>query len=117
MKPPKGLARLRGPTFWPFLLLGLAAGCASALRHPDAADAAWAEQKWSGTSLEALREGRERYVETCAGCHQLYQPGERSSAEWETIVQQMQDEQDVVLTDDEAVKIYRYLVTASRKLD
>jgi len=113
----RGFAGHSGPLYALLLSLGFIASCASALRHPDAADANWARQKWAGASLESLEDGRARYVEKCAGCHQLHQPNEFGEVGWKQALQKMQSDHDVELTAEQVENIYRYLVSAGRAPD
>lgn len=90
-------------------------GCAAALAQPTKRDAAYAAKRWPGTTLGELRQGRDLFVRTCAGCHMLKDPASRTPAEWRMEVEQMRGKKGVSLDDRQAELIVRYLSTISSR--
>jgi cytochrome c5 len=86
----------------------LAIACGGGLPHANQADAAFAAQRWPGTTLEALNQGRSLYVRRCGTCHSLYDPAERDEAAWRESVQEMRERAHLDAGRDEL--ILRYLV-------
>ena len=62
----------------------------------------------------ALEAGRQEFVETCSGCHNLPVPASRSPREWAGVVFEMVEEEDVELTEQQREAIVRYLQEAAR---
>ena len=93
--------------------LALPFGCAASLPHATVQDAAWAEQRWSGTSRADLETGRGHYVRACGSCHTLKLPGELPPERWESEVRRMTVTHHIELSDAEQQQIIRYLVTLS----
>lgn len=84
--------------------LGCAAG--SAIPVPGEADAVRARP---GVTVEALRQGRERYVARCGGCHRLYPPDRVRRDEWPAVIERMKGL--FPLPDGDARLIEDYLTT------
>lgn len=85
-------------------------GCAASgvIPVPDEADAAR-----SGVTVEALRQGRERYVSRCGGCHRLYPPSHARREEWPKVLERMREFMDLTPEDERLVS--DYLVTFAGK--
>lgn len=88
------------------------AGCAAQLPPPGAEDAARAQLRWPGTTVEQLAHGRALYVEHCSGCHRVYRPGEYPSDRWPKLVGEMAER--AKLNPAQADEVVRYLVATSR---
>lgn len=95
------------------IVLGVAAGCASALPHATESDAVWAKTRWPRTSVAELEQGRDRYTHTCAGCHNLKLPSELPAERWAPAIHEMETEHGVKLSERDQELIIRYLVTFS----
>lgn len=85
--------------FSPLLLL-LLASCSTALYQP--------VSDGNNAHLDDLKKGRALYVNTCAGCHQLYLPNKFSAKEWKTNLDEMQSRAKI--TDADKELIYQYLI-------
>jgi hypothetical protein len=91
-----------------FLIVsGIICECGPGLYLPTARDA----QK-TGTELDTLLTGRKIYINSCANCHNLYQPSKYTTEEWVRNVNGMQKRAKI---DDEQKKILlKYLSSNSR---
>jgi hypothetical protein len=86
------------------LIILLASGlssCTSELYVPTATDAT------PTVTFEELQKGRRKYVEKCSSCHALYLPEKYSSAQWRSILDDMEDE--AKMNPDEKDLIVKYL--------
>ena len=92
--------------------LVVSTGCVSLVR-PSEVHVAWATARWPDATLTQLEQGRAVYVARCSGCHALHLPSELYPEDWPEQVREMEQEQDVVLTDDERTSMLRYLAAAS----
>lgn len=92
----------------------LALGCSTVVVHPSARDARWASEKWPGTTVAELEEGRSVFVARCAGCHNLPNPGSKSPEEWGNVVGEMATGARLTAADQDLV--LRYLSVASERL-
>lgn len=104
---------------WLFLALPLCGSfvaCIPVLVEPTLDDVALARARWPEITLESLHEGRALYVRKCAGCHALHRPEEYPADDWNGLITQMIEKQDVELEPHERDGIERYLVTASLRL-
>jgi hypothetical protein len=86
----------------------LVAGCA----HSNApvatdADAARAQARWPGITVEELNHGRKIYVGHCGGCHLPPAPASHPAAEWPGHVREMSERSG--LSSDEEAEVIRYL--------
>ena len=90
-----------------------AVACAAQLPVPTSADVEVARERWSAITLAELGEGRAAYVANCAGCHQLYSPSEKAPAEWLDAVDEMRREENVEVSEADAIKIKQYLYASS----
>lgn len=98
------------------LALGVAAllamvGCAT-LAQPGPADAAFAAERWPGTTLDDLAAGRALYVKRCAGCHALYRPERYPPESWAPHIDEMAER--AALKAGERETLLRFLMTMSR---
>jgi len=64
-------------------------------------------------SLEKLQQGRQLYINKCAGCHNLYLPSGYTSKEWAPIMDKMQSPGKI--DDVEKELIMNYLNSGSKK--
>lgn len=101
---------------WHRLVLGAVAlaaavGCAT-LAHPGPVDAAWAAERWPGTTLQDLAQGRALYVKRCAGCHSLYRPERYPPDLWAPHIDEMSER--AALKQGERETLLRFLETMSR---
>jgi len=106
--PPRGPSRLLRTVL---LLCVAGAGCVAALPSPQESDVARARSKWPGVTERDLAAGRRAYVSRCGGCHHLYLPSSRTSAEWTSIVGKMAEEAQA--SPAESLLIEQYLVALS----
>jgi mono/diheme cytochrome c family protein len=90
-------------------------GCAAALPHATEADRARVTSRFPDATLPQLEHGRSLYVERCAGCHQLRDPGSETPLAWPHLVAEMRDDHGVHLTHDEERGIVLYLVSVSSR--
>lgn len=88
------------------LILGLSA-CASTLYLPTDQDAVV-----QNVSLNTLIRGRELYISTCGGCHNLYLPAKYTNQEWILIMGKMQEKTKI--DDSQKELITRYLITSAK---
>lgn len=89
-------------------------GCASVVVHPSGRDASWASQKWPGTTVADLEQGRTVFVSHCAGCHNLPSPGSKTPDEWASVVGEMAAGARLDAADQDLV--LRYLSAVSDRL-
>ena len=94
--------------------LAVAIGCASQIPEPSSVDLEIARARWPEATLEELDSGRTLYIQNCAGCHELPRPGDFAPEQWWETVEEMRVDADVELTDEETIRIQRYLFAASR---
>ncbi len=85
--------------------------CATVVPEPTLATMLRASQRWPGTTLRDLNEGRAVYVRKCSGCHSLHTPDEFTPREWESKVPEMMVR--AKLTPTEANLVIRYLASSS----
>lgn len=107
------MTRLRSGTMV-VVLAAVLGGCA-ALPRPNAADASFAARHWPGSTLAELERGRDLYVQTCAGCHELRLPDSQPPERWQANVDEMRHKRGLHLSDEHARLIVRYLVTMSAR--
>jgi mono/diheme cytochrome c family protein len=96
-----------------FALAMLLAACAAQLAPPTAEDAARAQLRWPGTTIDELARGRALYVEHCSGCHRIYRPDAYPADRWPKLVGDMAERSK--LDAAQADQVVRYLVTTSRR--
>jgi hypothetical protein len=95
------------------LLAGAAAGCAMRpLPEPNAADAVRAANLWPGTTVDDLHRGKQRYVQSCSGCHGLIDPHQFPQARWPGFVKEMSGR--LQMSSNDLQDLTRYLVVASQ---
>lgn len=63
--------------------------------------------------LEDLKKGRSIYVNNCSSCHNLHNPNQYNSKEWEHNLNEMQARAKI--NDEEKQLVYDYLVNAPMK--
>jgi len=90
---------------------GALAGCAGRLPEPSAADAVRAAQVWPGTTVSDLHRGKQRYVQSCSGCHGLIDPHQFEAGRWPGFVKEMSGRMQ--LSSNDVADLTRYLVVAS----
>ena len=90
---------------------GVLAGCAGRLPEPNAADAVRAAQVWPGTTVSDLHRGKQRYVQSCSGCHGLIDPHQFEAGRWPGFVKEMSGRMQ--LSSNDVADLTRYLVVAS----
>ena len=106
---------LRGkPSHIAFAAALVVFACSPAVVHPNARDASWASEKWPGTTVAELEQGRTVFVTRCAGCHNLPLPDSKSSEEWATVVGDMATGARLSAADQDLV--LRYLSATSERL-
>lgn len=84
-----------------------ASACTPPPAAPVAADAVWAQQRWPGTTLGDLTQGRAVFVARCSSCHNLPDPAQKTADEWPAAVNEMAAR--AKLTSDQAARVSRYL--------
>ncbi|MBI5538499.1 MAG: hypothetical protein HY951_00435 [Bacteroidia bacterium] len=82
--------------------------CTSSLYTPNETDA-----QLANTSLDTLLVGRKLYINNCSNCHNLYLPTNYTNSEWQSIMNNMQQQAKI----DEKQKniITKYLIIKSKK--
>ena len=95
------------------VMAGASSGCATRpLPEPSAADAVRAANLWPGTTVDDLHRGRQRYVQSCSGCHGLIDPHKFPQARWPGFVKEMSGR--LQLSSNDLQDLTRYLVVASQ---
>jgi mono/diheme cytochrome c family protein len=89
------------------------AGCSSGLPHASEAHVAALRTSDPGVSVAGLERGRTLYVERCANCHSLRDPTSLPAHAWPAEVETMRRDHSVMLEDEEARDIVRYLSAVS----
>jgi cytochrome c5 len=89
------------------------AACGKAAAFPEVADARWAGTRWPGTTMVDLERGRGVFVSRCQSCHNLPDPQQKTSAEWDGAVAEMADRAH--LSSDERSYVARYLAAISAR--
>lgn len=87
-----------------FLLVGCAHSTAPVATE---ADAARAQARWPGITVEELNHGRKVYVGHCGGCHLPPAPSSQDAAAWPGHVREMSERAG--LSGDEESEVIRYL--------
>ena len=87
---------------------------------PSQADADRGSQKFSGLTLNELKEGKALYKDNCGMCHMLFEPNSRGEEGWNDIVPPMVDKVNKKAGHEELDKkmqdkILKYLVVMSAK--
>lgn len=82
--------------------------CTSGLYTPNAADA-----QLENTPLDTLLTGRKLYINKCSNCHNLYLPTNYTYSEWQTIMNNMQNQAKI--DDNQKLIITKYLKLKSKK--
>jgi mono/diheme cytochrome c family protein len=90
-----------------------AAGCAGQIPPPMDADALRAQERWPGTTVAELTQGRSLYIDHCSGCHSLYRPASQPAREWAAIVTEMADR--AKLDTDRSHAVIRYLTAMATR--
>lgn len=86
-------------------------GCVSSLPQPTAAQAASAQERFPGTTVEALADARTTYAQICAGCHTLYLPDHLSAERWPATIHRMQTRHRVALTKAQHQQVLMYVLS------
>ena len=81
------------------------------LPEPTEESASQASQKWPGTTLANLQDGKHLYLQNCMACHNLHSPSEFTPERWGDILEKMQ--QKARIDDPTKDLILRYLVVTS----
>lgn len=89
------------------------AGCSSGLPRPGSAHVAALRASDPSVDVPALDRGRTLYVERCANCHSLRDPTSLPAHAWPAEVEAMRRDHSVMLEEDEARDIVRYLSAVS----
>lgn len=92
-----------------------AGGCAATLPRPRPDDAAWAAERWTGTSVEDLAADRVLVVRKCSGCHTLHPATRLREDQWQNTVAVMAKEHKLGISDVERSRIVRFLRTFARE--
>jgi mono/diheme cytochrome c family protein len=93
--------------------LAATAACAGGLPHPTQIDVERARAEDPSVTLLDLERGRSTYMQRCAGCHALRDPGALTPEAWPGAVDKMQGSEHVRLSAEERSDILRYLRAAS----
>lgn len=70
-----------------------------------------AAERWPGTTLGTLKEGRKLFVQKCSGCHNLPMPSKHSNEQWPKLIDEMAKK--AKLNEEQKQLILRYLVTVT----
>lgn len=92
----------------------IASGCGGGAPEPTTADAARAAERWPGTDVSTLNQGRSLYVRRCGNCHALYAPAELTESEWRASVAEMRERAHVQPNEEGLILKYLVTVGASR---
>jgi mono/diheme cytochrome c family protein len=92
------------------LLVASSAGCAAGLPPVTKLQAERASERWPGTSVAQLEQGRVLYQGRCGNCHQLFSPGHFPEQRWRVEIAEMRERAH--LTTDQENLIFQYLATA-----
>jgi hypothetical protein len=90
---------------------GLAACATRSLPEPNAADAVRAASLWPGTTVGDLHRGRQRYAQSCSGCHGLIDPHRFPGGRWPGFVKEMSGR--LQLSSNDVQDLTRYLVVTA----
>lgn len=93
--------------------LAFAAACAGGLPHPTQIDLERARAEDPSVTLGDLERGRSTYMQRCASCHALRDPGALTPEAWPGAVDKMQGSEHVRLSSEERSDLLRYLRAAS----
>lgn len=86
--------------------LSLVQACGgSAFPEPAEPDLQSAAQRWPGTQLAELQEGRTMYLRRCGNCHRPFEPGEVAAGDWPKVIAGMQAQ--AKLSDAQAINRLR----------
>ena len=66
--------------------------------------------------LKDLKRGRAIYIEKCSSCHHLYRPKEYSLTRWFEAVREMEEEQEVEITEEEKSLLLGYILSVKLAL-
>ena len=108
--PTRARTRLTGAVL--MIVAALAVICCATLAQPTAADAAWAADRWPGTTQADLVRGRALYVKRCAGCHALPRPERYPTSTWEPHLDEMAER--AALQRGERELLLHFLMTMGR---
>jgi hypothetical protein len=97
------------------LCCGLAA-CGGTLPTVTNVDVAIARQRWPGTTIETLNEGRTLYLRRCGTCHALYEPAERNELAWRESLLEMRERARLVPRQEDSILRYLVAVGSPRPL-
>ncbi len=107
--------RLQTPKIQAVALAFLGISCfacgGSSLPQPTAAQAAAAQERFPGTTVETLAEARDTYAQICAGCHTLKLPDQLSAERWPATIHRMQTRHRVALTESQHQQILMYVLS------
>ena len=93
------------------ILLAGAIGCAAGLPPVTELQAERASERWPGTSVAQLEQGRALYQGRCGNCHQLFSPGHFPEQRWRVEIAEMRERAH--LSAEQENLIFQYLATAS----
>jgi mono/diheme cytochrome c family protein len=105
--------RVPGACLAAAVVAAFAGACTRPVASPVAADARWAEQRWPGTTVVDLEQGRGVFVSRCSNCHSLPDPTQKSADEWPSAVDEMAAR--ARLSDEDKARVARYLATMSAR--
>ncbi|HYF03778.1 MAG TPA: hypothetical protein VEC36_10410 [Patescibacteria group bacterium] len=94
-----------------FASVSLASCAAVMMPIPNSADAARAAEKFPGTTMADLDQGKVNYERHCQRCHALYDPKSEPEAEWREIVPHMAKKAKIDAATEQS--ILRYVVVMS----
>lgn len=95
------------------LSVTLLSGCAAPLAHATAEDALRAQERWPGTTVASLEDGRRLFVFRCSGCHGLRLPDTVPVAKWPRLLDDMQKEAHLDV--EERAAIERFILTIATR--
>jgi mono/diheme cytochrome c family protein len=87
--------------------------CSGSIPEPTPLQAEWAAQRWKGTDIAALSEGRNIYINRCSRCHGLKNPEHYTAVQWDKILNIMGKK--AKLNDNEFEKVSHYVITMAKK--
>lgn len=97
-----------------FILAGInLLSCSGVIPQPTFTQVEQASQRWPGTNIETLIQGRQLYVLKCSGCHSVKVPSFYSEVQWDTLMKTMGT--SAKLNKDEYNKILHYVLTMSKE--
>jgi cytochrome c553 len=93
--------------------LTLSWACAPLLPYPTGEGLLRAQAEQPNITLQDLEKGRRLYAATCASCHTLHSPSERTTKSWEKVMVWMQ--MKARIDDSKRDSILAYLIAMDKK--